>query len=117
MTLRAIITGIMFGGLGLWCILSAIGMKVTGTLSSLIASPEEAKKCNQPQKVIRQAFLVFLPLGILMLAMGIVLLVGEYMELWEKHSGMFFGILGAALVLCLGFMLYVQRVRKSYFKL
>lgn len=117
MTLRAIITGIMFGGLGLWCVLSAIAMKVTGTMSSLVASPEEAKRCSRPEKVLRQSFLVFLPLGVLMLAMGIVLLVGQYMELWEKQSGVFYGILGAALAVCIGFMMYVQRIRKKYFKL
>lgn len=117
MTLRAIIMGIMFGGLGLWCTLSAISMKVTGTMSSLIASPEEAKKCTDPKKVLRQAFVVFLPLGILMLALGITLLVGAYMELWDKNGGIFLGILGVGLAVCVGFMLYVRRIRRNYFKL
>ncbi|MGN0341387.1 MAG: hypothetical protein ACI4DO_01195 [Roseburia sp.] len=63
--------------LGICCMISAIRMKKTGKISSLIASEDELKKCKKKKELIEELYMPFCGMGLICVAFGLFSIVDQ----------------------------------------
>lgn len=98
---------------GLYMLLSALKMKVSGTLSSFVASPEELNQCTDISGLIKRVWIPMTVFGLLTLAYGVTNIINALV--WN-HTMYELASLLVFLAACILFILYLQRARKKYLK-
>lgn len=63
--------------LGICCLISAIRMKKTGKISSLIATEEELKKCKRKKELIDELYMPFCGMGLICVFFGVFSIVDQ----------------------------------------
>ncbi len=99
---------------GLYVFLSAVKMKLTGEISSFVASPEELYKCKDKQGFIRAVYGWMTAFGLITLFYGGANIVNSF--LWNDPI---FNLISLAVFLlaCVKFIFLLHRARKKYLNL
>lgn len=99
---------------GLYVLMSAVKMKLTGEVSSFVASPEELHKCEDKPGFVKTAGNPMICFGLITLLYGTSNVANSL--IWNN---VFYNILSLVLFLvsCVIFILFLNKVRKKYLNL
>ena len=97
---------------GVYVLLNGIWMKSTGNTSSLLATPEELKKCKHPEKIREEVTPKMLLCGALALVYGIVTALGE--TIFKLPIIIKSGILLLLVLSCLFLVSTLKNAREKY---
>lgn len=96
---------------GLYVFLSALKMKVTGEISSFVASPEELYKCKKKKEFAETVAARMIGFGLVTFLFGISNIINEI--IWKNTM---FNIvsLGIFLLACGLFIMFLRKSRAEY---
>ena len=97
---------------GVYVLMNGIWMKSTGKTSSLLATPEELKKCKHPEKIREEVTPKMLLCGALALVFGIVTALGE--SIFKLPIIIKSGILLLLVLSCLFLVSTLKNAREKY---
>ena len=99
---------------GLYVLMSAIKMKLTGEISSFVASPEELHKCEDKREFIKTTGNPMICFGLSTLLYGASNVANSF--IWNN---VIYNIssLSIFLLSCVLFILFLNKVRKKYLNL
>lgn len=96
---------------GLYVFLSALKMKVTGEISSFVASPEELYKCKKKKEFAKTVAVRMICFGLVTFLFGVSNIINEIF--WENTMYNVVS-LGVFLLACGLFIMFLRKARAEY---
>lgn len=100
--------------LGVCCLVSAIKMKRTGKVSSLIASEEELKKCKKKDELIEELYMPFCGMGLMCIIFGVFSIVDQCLYTFPVVAKLFITLI--FICSCVTVVSRQRKAREKYLK-